>query len=357
MTDEKMKILKMLEEHKISLDQASKLLNEIDNKNNNTTKKINNTISTLNNKIDDMVKEITPYAEKYTKLAVNKTSEVSNKVKDSYQKKATNSYNFHRCISIESLVFGKKNTILLKDISGYINIKGYNGDKISLDIKIKSSFSDAEVVLQNNDNIYYLDYLYSDVEILSIEGYIPEKLFSNIDITIFNNKIEISNIFCENLILNSKKCYIKLFNSIVNNLTVKNTNKEIIIDKLISKRSYIENIDGECKLNNLDVSELKVSNSNSAIYIENLIFKKENMYYINLFTNNAPIQLNTTNLLYCGYLIDATSILGKINLEIKNMSYLLNESSKCISKTIDFENKDKKINITLETTNANINIK
>lgn len=362
MSNEKIKILKMLENGEITTDEAMKLLSVIEgnfstnttyNSNNNNNNNSNNgsSISIDFNKIKNKISKTTNIlAQKTSKIYSGVEKEVKNIFKNI-------NTNYTKSSSVKEFNFSlneTENTLNLKALNGETVLKGYNGDKLTLKVIYIPKQQDADIqfyYLENKE--YSLKFKEELFEKISIEALIPKKYFKNISLNLINsnfllNSLNFQNIFCE-----TTKCNGIIENSDGQNINVNNINGKIIVRNIKADKLKICNINDYVKLNNIDIKEVFVDVLNGEIDVVNDYLNSFDSYNWNLETQSNPIniEINTDNVFYN---IDATASVGKINILKNNLVYTEKTDYKVVAKTEDINPDFKSLNLYLETANSTI---
>jgi DUF4097 and DUF4098 domain-containing protein YvlB len=372
MSLEKLKILSMLEEGKISAQEASSLLESLGTTSQNSTGHNFNTqsqdnskqdknistskVTSIGAKLDSLISDVKPYAEKYSKIGIAKTKDLIKTVSTASTKTPSASPDILKTITIEEIVLSNNKKLILNGLNGNINVKGYNGDKISLSLKIKTNLPNPSIQLNLYDDTYSLFYMESQFDEVSIDAYVPESLLSSIDILNKNGAIEISDLDTKNLDLKNINGTIRANRIKCDSIIGKTTKEPIELCKIISNYGVFENFNSLCHAELLDISNLKISTSNAKINVESFLYTNYNSYNLSLLTDNGPILLKTSTTQDIGYYLKGKSILGKINFNLPGLQTLKNDGSFYEAKSINFEDKNTKVELKLETTNDSITL-
>lgn len=364
MNNEKMKILKLLEEGKITATEAAKLIESLTNAtpNFNTNSnihtkdsKIEETFSKVGSKLNDFIKDVTPIAKKYSKIALEKTSDLADKVSHSLNNASNQIVNK---VKLEKFILEENSNLSITSLNGAINLKGYNGDSLTLNISYKSKIKNPYIELSKSDNFYKLEYNRELFDYLEIQGYLPYSKFKDIEITNMNASVELYNIDTSSLKVTNQNSPITLSDLVTNTLEAKNSNSLIQISNIKSNQKLsVDNSNSPCNISNIDSKEVQVETSNANIILNNMLFNNHSDYNIKLNTSNATINIDIPQDNTVDFNIKGTSTLGTINVHGIGLTETVTDKFYKEYKSINGENKIKKANIILETTNGSITVK
>lgn len=361
--NEKMKILKMLENGDITADEAAKLLSILEDKdvkkskgtkvfesnnNNNTSSSgysidisnVKNKIFNVTNKITKTTSSIYKGIEKEVKNFVSNINISTNKgdlVKE---------FNF--------LLSGEDNILDFSSINGELVLKGYNGDKLTLKVVYLPKNNDANIEIYKTENKKYKlafeKELFSKV---SIEALIPRKYIKTIFLSAMNTNFSVDNVMIEELFCETENSNGILENVQGKNVNINNSNGKLIIRNVSLDSLKVLNLNHYVNFSNVDIKDLVVDVLNGKITLVNDYFNLFEDYNWKLETQNSPImiEINTDNV---NYDIDAKTSLGNINILKNNLVYMKNEPCIIIAKSQNKDKSFKNLKLNLETTNSTI---
>ena len=408
-----MMILTMLEEGKISSEEALKLLDAVDDI-----------------PEDDLESEfiITDDSKDDKKINVGKTKEkFENVLKDQGKKmgdfgadlgnKISGLFNGIKGKSSSVNFFGNYetiNTTLEKDISHLeepiLDFKSVNGsiivkpwDKDSLLMKINCSFKKG--VLDENDTLY--DFYEEDNKIIfrptytsnigiKLEIYVPDKKYDSITLNTSNAKIEIKDINLNSLVCDTTNSNINVTNVIGEDvkLVTKNgkisiesvsspiilansTNSSMFLNKVSGEKVFVATKNGKIYLDKIEANSIDGITSNASIEVKGVKGKKmrfntsngkiicdnlnsEEIETLELITSNAAINTHFDELEGETH-FDLETSLGTINLEIPSLVYEINQQNKLgtrkiIAHSINYNEEEDSFKFVASTSNDSIKI-
>lgn len=367
MVEEKMKILKMLEEGKITADEAVNLLNSLDGKitNKNKThesrdnqqqKKTESYSMDIDKKIEALSKDLAPKIEKAAKTVIDKANSFADKISKSLSSSTSSSQK--KVLNFEMYVVkGDNSQLRLKCKNGKIHIKGYNGDKITAKIEYNNN-ENSRIELLRVDNTYYLNYDEAYFTNVAIEAFVPEFLFSKIYLETTNSSVFVDGLTGDEIDIAVNNGPIELKNISAKNVKLETTNGNIHLENITGRLLHAESSNGFIDIKLSDVTNMNLITSNGEIIIDSSIreLKESNTYEWKAETSNATIKVNTLKGFDIAYDIKALTSLNEIQINMANIDFIENEKSYIKAITNNYHTALKKVNINLETSNAPITL-
>lgn len=415
MKEERMMILTMLEEGKISSEEALKLLDAIDDvpeddlerefiitdEDESKEEKKMNFEKTME-KVEKTLKEQGKKVGDFGADLGNKISELFSGIKD--RNYSVNFWGSYETISntLEKDISHIDEPILdLRSVNGSISLKTW--EKQSLLLKVICNYKKG--VLDENDTFY--DFYEEDNKIIfrpnftsnigiKLEVYVPKKKYDNIILNTSNSKIEVREVNLNSLICDTTNSNITVSNIVGNDvkLATKNgrisiekvespiilansTNSSMLLNKVIGEKVFVatkngriyldeisaDSIDGTTSNSNIEVTKIKgknirLSTSNSKIICDDL--NSEGIEKLELITSNAGITTHFDKLEDETY-FDLETSLGTINLEIPNLIYKINQQNKLgtrkiIAHSINYSEEESNFKFIASTSNGSIKI-
>ena len=327
MNEEKMMILKMLEEGKITSQEAARLLESLKD----TPSKPKTTYSSspssttyksqgANHSSSDWVKDIEPKVQKAAQVVAKTASSLMDKLSKTL---ASSDFKTEKELSLDLKVVPQDHQeLFLKGKNGSLFLKGYNGDKINLKVYYKTKGeSGLGIRLVQMDGKIFLQYEEEYISSIRMEGFIPESYFHNIRLETSNGKIRLET--CK-----------------TQKLSIVTSNAPVDIQEVDSQTVVAET-------------------SNAPISIQAQIdeFLDYTQYQWSLETSNAPIELKIPSEEKIGYRVRATTSLNGIQADIPYLTYTQNEGNYIDAHTLHYERAPKKVDFTLTTSNGPIVLK
>ncbi|MBS4536981.1 DUF4097 family beta strand repeat protein [Clostridium sp. D2Q-11] len=382
MSDEKIMILKMLKEGKISEEEAAKLLDALEYKNiskdfkeektnpqdnheweENFEAKMDKLGKKLENKFDKFGEN---FGEKMGKMgedlsdgAGSLTDKIMDVV-DSFMDKGgfTNILGNYETKneSLEIDVNDIKNPVLdIKSINGNINLNPWSKDYIYVEAicylkKNKISPDQKIMELRKEDNKIILEPLFDSNIGVKLDISVPVKIYNEIKVITTNGKINIYDLKAENISSNTTNGSINL-NDLTATYTIDSVTKN---GRIILKDTKCNKINAITKNASIQVEDTV---SDEGILVSKngkIILKNNNLSKVDISTSNSPIKIESSNI---SYLFAQTSN-GKLDVNDLGVD-LLKEIKLSTSNSgiyINLSNFNKAYKIEATTTNSSIDL-
>lgn len=415
-SNERIMILKMLEEGKIGADEAAKLIAAVGENEEKTEKKMEKSPEIVNNgngnnkstsgssidfdelgrtvgnisrdlakKVGIFAKDMAPKVQSFTETLVEKTVEVTDKISKStgditdkvsktasevttskpkistvtkQPEKKTSSSKYNGLEKEKSCELSVSSSgikeLYIPALNGGIFVKGYNGDKITAKIKYKSSSDDIQI--SQAGGRYYLDYDENIFETVSVEAYVPEKLFERVQLSSVNGPIKAEGISPTDLILETINGTIQLKRLICDHIKLETMNGMVNLENIVASEVKAITTNAKVSVDNIDVQKLILETCNAQLDFKISSLSKYRDYNWNISTSNAGIRVNVPIGEVFGYDIEAETSLNRVMTGITGLNYIENDSNYIKAKSINFETAIRKINMKVETSNGPINI-
>jgi hypothetical protein len=411
MTNEKMMILKMLEEGKITAEDASKLLASADGpppmgaagsqtpprhaasssgpppkpgfdnaprpNSQVPPKPGGSTVDEMSRKFGEFVKEMEPKVKKLAGTVVEKTANAADSISkslsahgekrgssggsggDTYFPQAPTPPKPSRGGSaagieemIEILVRQSGAELNLSGLNGQVLVKGYNGDKISAKIYTVAKRAGAKAELAVLGNKYYLAYDENDFERVCIDAFVPESMFDNVRIATINGDVRAATLTAHYIQIENLNGATEVSDVSAQNIAVESNNGNLKVADSAAHTSTIENFNGGINISKVDIANLKATTFNGAVDMQIAGFANYDHYSWQVETSNGRLGLVLPSYSTLGYHVKAHAALGDVKLGLVGMNYLRNDKSFIEAKSINYDGALKKVDITLATSNA-----
>lgn len=392
--EERMLILKMLEEGKITSEEAARLLEAIGSnpgeasENNSSKQKQSNfydEVSKMRDRVngwkkefkknynqkdfDKTVEEFSAKAEKLGKNVASVTFGVVDKIIDfvgSFVE--TNAFNIFGSYKVLEKNFEvaalEGMNINIEGVNGSILVKKHLENKIIIKTRTRSPQNNPDdfLVFDNNESSISLKVKKTANISVSHEIFLPAVKFNSIKFETTNSKIYVedskSNLFeCV-----TKNAPIDLMGVISDKISVNTKNAKVQVGYVIGKDIEINTNNSVIDIKNIKTENLKAFTMNGRIFVENAL-NYENSPDINLSlkTSNGDIKVNMNDMDRRGYKVKGETTNGRINLLIPELIYYnVNKQgaggSFVEAESNGYNNFSDKVNITAETINGYIEI-
>lgn len=405
MNNEKMAILKMLEEGKISAEEAAKLLEALGQDESGGAKKasktdFNNSTSSSKNaenknagnnysdsdaktgegfekfteemgrKLGVFMKDMEPKIQKFTEIVVEKTTIAADNISKSFatakaeyaqSEKSARKYaspTNRSCIekSFEMKVPNNGGELIIQGFKGDVLVKGYNSDKISAKIFYSTKRGSAKIDFTVLGNKYFLNYDENDYDKVSIDAFIPQAMFDNMKIGTTKGEIIISSITTKNIKIENANGDTSIDQLTAENIILESTSGQLKLNGIIAENASFESYNGGISSSGLDIAQLKMITFNGALTSQIAGFVKHKNYYWTIECSNDKLSLTLPSSQDVGYHLKAHAALSQVKIGLIGLNYIQKEKSYTEAESIDFGTKPKKVNINAETSNAPLHI-
>lgn len=389
--EEKILILKMLQEGKITAEEAHKLLESLDKstsssesdtrknekkfeekmqglhqKASKVAEKLGSSLNSSAEKFssnsekfgDDFAKrmesfgsDIADSAVKFTDRLVNYLGNFIDVGNDKYQYSKNYIYqlNENAEISIDTCNFAViVNSTAESDllVSLYINSSTPN--------LVLEEFFKADQINNNfNFKTQFPSRTWGKIEIL-----VPKHL-SNLKIVTTNGKCEINDIAVDNIDTNTSNGKISLLNCQSKTIEAVTSNGKIISSGTSAAFADFNTSNGKIEIEDCKFDKLDAKTSNGAIVLVGIYKMSTLEGNYNLRTSNGKITIELNNSETCGCMIDATTSVGSITVDLPQLNYFVDKKSFSMQsaaqiKSSNFDSLTDKIYINAHTSNSSI---
>jgi len=400
MPNEKMMILNMLQEGKITADEAAKLLSTVDsgekksppprspaprtetsrdapisNDGRSPAPKPSTSapvvdFDELGRKFDAFARTLEPKIHKLTETVAEKTVNLADKISKTIAAEAAHVSKPSTSSSgspastpitgseqhIELTVLPGYNELSLAGYNGEVIIKGYNGDKISARIRYKQRRKGASVELMKLGGKYYLNYEEDDFEFVSINAYVPEHMFKVINISGTNGNMDLSALTCDQLQISNTNGQTSLEALAANNIKAESGNGRLRLANVVAPTAVFEHFNGAVDAWEIDAAQLSLISFNGTLAMNISKFDNYSDYLWQVETSNAKLNLNLPTLPNVGYHVKAQASLGNVRMGLTGLEFSINDPGTVEARTAHFDHCAKKVRLALETSNATLSV-
>jgi len=404
--EERIMILKMLQEGRISVEEASKLLDAIEKDENKSKASYSSKVNDLKEELASKLKELnieeklSNFSNKAAKLAESlgeKAGRIAEQFSEKLESERVNEEFSRRIESLghdiaeSAAKFEDMFTYQLENIFD-IGFEKYTGSyrypaSSSAHIKLKASNFTLNVLPSKEDAInvditaksnipgftldnYFRTVIDGDNFDLNcelpgkswgkIELYVPKNLQSLI-IATENGKCEIGGISAKiiNCSTNNGKVY--LDNCSGDSIELLTDNGRVIVDNTTAREAAIRTSNAKIDIADCCLDNINAKTTNGNIEAVGLRNSSETGCRYILNTTNGKINLLLISNETCEYMVDASTTMENIDINLPKLTYTLDKKdigmhSSASVKSDDYETSSNKIYIKADTTNAAINI-
>jgi DUF4097 and DUF4098 domain-containing protein YvlB len=397
MNDEKKMILKMLEEGKITSEEAARLIEALEEKEEPQYKRYSNNFSKSKNfqdeiykirdrlndwkkdfksnynqkDFDQMVDDFSIKAEKLGKNITSTTVNIVDRMVDFVgsfvDTNAFNSFGSYKAnIKTFSFPYSENLSLDITGINGGIFVKTHNEESIKIESKTRAAgnYTESFIELEEIDNVKKIKFNNKNNIPLSVsyEVFVPQKKIDSLNIKTLNGKIYLEDVISDTIDCTTKNNPIEIMGIKTKNLYSSTKNSKINISYVMGEKINIDANNAVIEIKHLKTDTLTAMTANGKINIENVQnyqdIKDLNM---NLKTKNANIKINMNDVNEKGYKIKALTTLNGINLLIPKLKYKtlnkeVNDGNLVEAETENYTLSKERVNINTENKNGYIEI-
>ena len=386
--NEKMMILNMLQDGKITAEEASKLLATVEDAgghdagrqaegrpipNNGSAVRSGHSSATrpgsgvdfdeLGRKFAAFAKDLEPKLQKVADTVAEKTVYVADKLAKSLETTgapSAPSASGHSGDGIEKhielMVDDGYNELNLTGLNGIVHIKGYNGDKISARIRYKTNRRNPSIELMKLGGKYYLNYEEDDYQFVTIDAYVPSHKFKVINIKGINGPMDLSALNCDQLEISNSNGSTALSDLSAESIKCESGNGHLTMKDINANTAVVEHFNGSVEAGDIDIEKLSLINFNGPMSMYMSAFARFSEYLWNIETSNAKLTLNVPTLPDLGYHIRAHATLGNIRIGLTGLEFLVNDPGLVEAQSAGFTGRIKKVRLAMETSNAALTV-
>lgn len=401
-SEEKMMILKMLQEGRINSEEAAKLLEALEAKKEppcygpgprafrgpkppqrnyyDEVAKVRERIDEWRrelsknynqNDFDKMVEEFSAKAEKFGKNVATAAFGIADKVADFVGSIIdTSAFNvFGNCVTEEQqfeAAAAEGMNLELQATNGQITVKKHQEDKILITAKIRTPQENAKsaIAFSNGDGTVSVKLAKPDTYNLSVsyDVLLPAVKLNQVALETKNGKIYVEDVTSEEFASVTKNAVIDLTGVNSARIAAETKNAKVNANYIIGRDVNFGTANAAIEIKNLKAVKLTAATSNGKILVDNVQnYDNENVAELNLKTSNANIKANMNDSENKGYKISARTSNGDINLLIPNLLYRNAMRTDRFNRQADAETENyaaaaQKVNIQAETSNGYIEV-
>lgn len=355
-SEEKMLILKMLQEGKITSEEAARLLEALEGNakqsaGENTSSRqrqqanFNDEIFKMRDRLkewkkdfkgnysnkdfDRLVEEVSEKAEKVGKNLASTTFGIVDKMIDFVGSFVdTSAFNMFGSYTAEERTFETAATegmdLDIEGVNGYILVKKHLDSKIVIKSRVRSPQDNADSILMFSENENKVALKVNKIGNISVshEIFLPAIKFNNLRFETSNGKIYVEDSISEAFDAITRNSHIDLMGVNSQKINLNTKNARIQLGYVIGKNIDINTNNSVIDIKHIKSENVKAVNMNGRISVENAQnFEGSpdlNMY---LKTTNGGIKINMNDMENRGYKVKARTTNGSINLLIPEMTY------------------------------------
>lgn len=355
--NDKMTILKMLEDGKITAEEACKLIEALQQSNGKETEKEKEPIidEEFAKKMENTAKEMVGATKKLTEKIFGQISSTISNVENRFTLIDKKTFPIEE--SVEGYDF------VVKTAGLGINIIPCFSNHIIMDIECKSLQKNikAEDCIKFNfsNGIAELNINFPDNTWGKLDLQIPRNL-KKVTVETQNAKCCINDLICDIVKATSSNAKIDLNHCKVGNVLLGTDNAKIVISNSKIESGILKTNNGRIELIDTKINNIDADTCNAPIYLNDVTIKDAVIGSYILNTSNAKIDFIVGNFEQCAYAVDAYTSVGTIAVKLEDMIYnegkVPNTASKVSGQSSNYEEAPVKLLINARTSNAAIQI-
>jgi len=314
----------------------------------------------LSRKFDAFARDLEPKLQRFSETVVEKTADIADRIskslEDSMRSSSPAPHHDGQEKRFELFVVPGYNELNIAGLNGDVLIHGYNGDKISASVFCKPKRLNAPLSLIRLGNKYFLNYDDDDFDKVTVDAYVPDSMFNIVTINTINGTLDVSTLSADNMSLSNSNGPTKLQSLTADFIKAECNNGRLNISMAKAGNARVENFNGSIDVLDLDSANLKLTSVNGGIVVNMSQYAAFNDYMWDIESSNGKLTLNLPTYLDLGYHVKAHTSLGQIRIGLTNLNYLFNSSTLTEAKSIKFDSCAKKVKLALETSNAPLQI-
>ncbi|MCL2215627.1 MAG: DUF4097 domain-containing protein [Defluviitaleaceae bacterium] len=247
---------------------------------------------------------------------------------------------------------GGYNELSLNGLNGEVRVKGYNGDKITARLVYRAKKTGSSIEMVKLGGKYFLKYEPDDFHLVTIDAFVPERAFSVIKVDGVNSSLDCASLAASEMRFVNANGSTRLAGLSANNIHAESSGGSFNISNISATGAKIENLNGPMDAGELDIANLKISNYNSPLSMMMSKFARHSEYIWSVETGNAKLNINLPTMPDLGYHIKAHAAMSEIRLGLTGLQFLINEPSLVEARSVHFDSAAKRIKMAVETSNA-----
>lgn len=268
-------------------------------------------------------------------------------------------------------------TLAFEGKNAPVKLESYGGDRIEAEVYYKTRNQwNPRFTLSEDNGVYSLDYDDNALYMLGINIRVPETAqISNVRLKNRNAPITVNDITADKIELNTKNEAIKVSGIKGEYLYCETRNASIALDAVetreidaqtSSSRILLKDVDAfrarlvtssaKIEVKGSGITQLYAKTSNSPLRFDSLSCKEHgSICSIDAITTNGQISIHLPQReLNCK--LRASTTIGRISSELNDLEYQVNEMNYVEAQTRGYETAQNKLNLNLQTTNHGIYI-
>lgn len=394
-SEEKMKVLNMVKEGKLTAEEAIKLLDaleENDSRNFNQQTSYKQKQSEFNEELNKMkdrlsgwkkefkdnfnqadfdkaVEEITVKAEKIGKNVATATVGVTDRILDYVESfVGTNVFNVFGNLNVIEKTYEapviEGDTLDLQALNGNIVVKKHMDSTVIIKARVRSANNDIDALqtFSSVDGVVSLKQNNVSNMSTSLEVYIPQLKFKEIKLKATNGKIYAEDAIGERFEAVTTNGHIEIMGISADVAALYSRNGKLNASYVIAKEITMETSNAPVDIKHVKSEKIQAITKNARINVENIQnFEGTPEANMELRTTNAAVKINFNDMEPRGYKVKCRTTNGSINILIPQLTYHnVNRAniggSFVEAQSLDYSSMPERVSVIAESTNGVIEI-
>ena len=261
-----------------------------------------------------------------------------------------------------------------------ISVRTHKSSNIEIEGRYKSvRNNDPMINFENRNGTYVLNYNYHAIKYIGFDVLIPETLIDNLYIENSNAAIDVTGLLAKQLTIGTKNApisinycqsegiaagtrnsHIEIRRSQSNRIELSTTNAKINVRETNAKIGDFLTTNAEVLIQNSDINRSIIQTKNAKIWLDLTdLDTSENWedYEVEGRTTNADIEVLLPETVALPFKINGSTKRGSIQTEERDLIVLARDKGYLHAKASDYDKGDVSLDLNLQTTNGNINVK
>ncbi|MDR1210507.1 MAG: DUF4097 domain-containing protein [Clostridiales bacterium] len=245
------------------------------------------------------------------------------------------------------------NELVVRGYNAPVVIKGYNGDRLTARIFASPRRAGAKAAILSVGGKYYLDYNEVDFLSVGLEAFVPENAFAYVNVSAAGGSLSVSTLNTRAIRVFADNAPVELSGVEAREITVEaEGGKPTSISGLAADSARVENFAGDINVSGVDVSKFRAVTGNGAMTVTASDFSRFADYYWNLEGGSKKLSLLLPAAGRASYHVKAKSALGSVDISLPGLTFRQRTRNVAEAFSRDFETALKKARIELETSDA-----
>ncbi|MCL2592452.1 MAG: DUF4097 domain-containing protein [Defluviitaleaceae bacterium] len=381
--NEKIMILKMLEEGKITAEEAAKLLSSLgEEKKTEPNKgfdesfeqsfnepfgenvedfadKMENFADEMSRKFDGFAKDFEPQARNLADKIAEKISDITKSFSNGDGIKIYTDFSFGKDLSkvFEMNVENMNSILNLEGKNGAISVLGHDdGNEMMVKIKYRPKFNENEPIeFVKSGDAYALIYEKNRFKYVSVEAIVPRGMFERVKADTSNSAITANNLATHYFKADTSNSSIVVKNVQADEVKFDTSNASINLENVKARIGKADTSNAKIIVaNDVDIEKFKMDTSNASIVVDIGKLSLFEDYAWTLDTSNAKIAVSILQDADFGYHFKGDTSRGRVNVGLEGMNFIKSSPTYVEAMSQNYNETRKRLRLLADTSNGSI---